>query len=64
MIIKDVDRHDVIIAGDIVIGRSTGGQIEALLLDKIVIDLDYETASDAYLMKKFGAVIPLHDPKN
>jgi len=62
LIIKDVDLHDVIIASDIVIGRSTGAQIEALLLDKIVIDLDYETASDAYLMKKFGAVIPVYDP--
>ena len=63
VIIKDVDLHDVIIASNIVIGRSTGAQIEALLLDKVVIDLDYETVSDAFLMKKFGAVIPVHDPK-
>ena len=62
-ILKDVDLHDVIIASDIVIGSSTGAQIEALLLDKVVIDLNYETASDVYLMKKFGAVIPVHDPK-
>lgn len=62
LIIKDVDLHDVIIASDIVIGKCTGAQIEALLLDKIVIDLDYETASDAYSMKKFGAVIPVYDP--
>ena len=62
LILKDVDLHEVIIASDIVIGRSTGAQIEALLLDKIVIDLDYETASDTYLMKKFGAVISVNEP--
>jgi len=62
LILKDVDLHNVIIVSDIVIGRSTGAQIEALLLDKIVIDLDYETASDTYLMKKFGAVIPVYEP--
>jgi hypothetical protein len=62
IIIKDIDLHEVIIVSDVVIGRSSGAQIEAILLDKNVIDLSYEATTSRQLMEKFNAVIPVYNP--
>jgi hypothetical protein len=62
IIVKNVNLHEVILASDVVIGRSSGAQIEAILLDKNVIDLSYEAISDRQLMGKFGAVVPVYAP--
>jgi len=62
LILKDVDLHEMIIISDIVIGRSTGAQIEALFLEKNVINLSYEITSDMFLMQKFKAVLTIFDP--
>ncbi|MFX0075981.1 MAG: UDP-N-acetylglucosamine 2-epimerase [Candidatus Hermodarchaeota archaeon] len=64
IITKDIDLHEVIIASDVVIGRSSGAQIEAILLDKIVIDLSYEATTGRQLMEKFNAVIPVYNPRD
>jgi len=64
VIIKNVDLHDVLIASDVIIGRSSGAQIEAILLNKDVIDLSYEARSGRQLMDKFNAVISVHKPSD
>ena len=64
IILKDFDLHDIIMASDLVIGRCTGAQIEALLLEKKVIDLIYESTFGRYLMEKYNAVIPVYHPKD
>lgn len=64
LIKKDYNLHDIIIASDLIIGRSSGAQIEALLLGKNVIDLSYESTFGRYLMEKFNAVLPVYDPND
>jgi len=64
IIIQDIDLHKVIISSDIIIGRSSGAQIEAIFLDKKVIDLSYEATTGRQQMEKFGAVLPVYDPQN
>ena len=62
-IIKEYDLHDLIIASDLVVGRNTGAQIEAILFEKDVINLSYKTKSDIHLMATFGAVINVLEPE-
>jgi len=63
-IVKDIDLHDVFLLSDLVIGMSSGAQIEALLLDKTVIDLIYQSTFGRYEMEKFGAVYPVYNPND
>lgn len=60
-IVKDINLYDIIIASDIIIGKGTGAELEAIFLDKMVVDVDYEGASDAFQLRRFGAVIPVDD---
>ena len=62
VIIKKVDLHDILIASDLIIGRSSGAQIEAILLNKNVIDVSYEARTGRQLMEKFNAVISVYNP--
>ena len=64
IIIKEANLHDLLIASDLIIGRSSGAQIEAILLNKSVIDISYEAKSGRQLMEKFNAVIPVYDPRD
>ncbi len=64
IIIKDIDLHEVIVSSDIIIGRSSGAQIESIFLDKEVINLEYEGTAGSQQMEKFGAAIPVYDPQN
>lgn len=63
-IVKNIDLYDLILASDIIIGRSSGAQIEAIFLDKNVIDLSYEASAGRLLMEKFDAVIPVYNPND
>jgi hypothetical protein len=62
VIIKNINLHDLLVASDVIIGRSSGAQIEAILLDKRVIDLSYEAKLGRQQMERFNAVIPVYDP--
>jgi hypothetical protein len=64
VILKDVDLHEVIIASDLILGMSTGAQIEALLLNKKVINLLYQSNVGRYQMEQFGAVVPVFNPSD
>ena len=64
IIIKEANLHDLLIASDLIIGRSSGAQIEAILLNKSVIDISYEAKSGRQLMEKFNAAIPVYDPRD
>ena len=61
-IAKNVNLYDIIIASDIILGNGTGAELEAIFLDKLVIDIDYEGVMDAFQIRRFGAVIPVDDP--
>ena len=61
-IVKDFDLHNLIIASDLIIGRSTGAQLEAIFLDKNVVDINYETSFDVHLVRKFKAVLTAYSP--
>ena len=60
--IQDNVLHELITASDLVIGSISGAQVEALLLDKDVINLVYEKVSDPLLMDKFGAAVTVFNP--
>jgi len=57
LILKEIDLHEIVLSSDVIIGRSTGAQIEAVLLNKPVIDLNFEGVSDYFLLEKFKAVL-------
>jgi len=61
-IVKNINLYDILIASDIIIGKGTGAELEAVFLDKMVVDIDYEGASDPFQLRRFGAVIPVDDP--
>jgi len=61
-IIKDFDLYNLILASDIIIGRSTGAEIEAIFLDKKVIDLSYESKLDVFQIHEFEAALPVYNP--
>jgi hypothetical protein len=63
-IVKKKDLHELIIASDLVIGSNTGAQIEALLLERKVINLNYMTIVDMHLMAKFEAVLNVLNPEH
>ncbi len=62
LIIEKPILHDLIVASNLVIGSSSNAQIEALLLDKNVIDLIFDRSSGIYQMEKYNAVIPVFNP--
>jgi hypothetical protein len=63
LIVDDPILHDLIVASDLVIGSSSNAQIESLLLEKDVIDLNYDRTFGIYLMEKYNASLAVFDPK-
>ncbi len=62
IIAKEDDLHNIIMASDLIIGRSTGAELEAKFLGKTVVDINYESVSDAYLIRKSGVALSVNDP--
>ena len=60
-IVKNYDLYELIAAAEILVSRSSGSEFDAMLMDRDVIDLNYEINDDLYSFIKYGAALRVND---
>ena len=62
-VIKYYDLYELIMASELLISRSSGSEFEAMLMDRNVVDINYEINDDLYRFIEYGAALRVYDPK-
>ncbi|MHA1797325.1 MAG: UDP-N-acetylglucosamine 2-epimerase [Candidatus Helarchaeota archaeon] len=63
-IIKNYNLYELLLCSKLLISRTSGTEFEAMLLDKDVIDMNFEFNDDVFHYVKYNAVIRVTDSKS